>query len=246
MNTIGERLLHARDSAHTRLGRTHRITQSELADMMGIRQPSLVSIEKVQNKSTDVGAEKLMKAAKFLKVSFMWLATGRGDMLNDEDNLIGELQKLKGYPLIYPQHVKTRQDVEIQQTINVSKEVAQNLSKKAFFTLVSDNGLSPQCERGDIVLVDPGVPVSVEDYVLVALPNYRIPVVRQIVERSLEQYSLRPINQNMAEQPLDDINHLIGVVVEFRHCPSEKNRITSWQEENRKTIGNVVNMFQDG
>ncbi len=246
MNTIGDRLLHARDSAHTRLSRTHKITQSELADMMGIRQPSLVSIEKNQNKSTDVGAEKLMKAAQFLKVSFMWLATGRGDMLNDEDNLIGELQKLKGYPLVYPQHAKTRQDEEIQQTINVSKEVAQNLSEKAFFTLVSDNGLSPQCERGDIVLVDPGVPVSVEDYVLVALPNYRMPVVRQIVERSLDQYSLRPINQNMAEQPLDDINHLIGIVVEFRHCPSEKNRITSWQEENRKTIGNVVNMFKDG
>ena len=246
MNTIGDRLRHARETANARIGRTHKITQSELGDMMGLRQSSLYSIETNQNKSSDVGAEKLLKAAAFLQVSFMWLATGRGDMLGDDTNLIGELQKLKGYPLVYPQHAKTRKDDEIQQIISVSKEVAQNLTEKAFFTLVSDNGLSPQCERGDIVLVDPGVPVSVEDYVLVALPNYRMPVVRQIVERSLDQYSLRPINQNMAEQPLDDINHLIGVVVEFRHCPSEKNRITSWQEENRKTISNVVNMFQDG
>lgn len=246
MNTIGERLRYARETAHEREASEVRITQSEVADYIGIRQSSLYSIENNKNKSTDVGAEKLMRAANFLNVSFLWLATGRGDMCGDDTHLLGELQKLKGFPLYFPQHAKSRNDDEAQQTINVSREIAQNLTDQAFFTLVSDNGLSPLCEKGDIVLIEPGIQVSVEDYVLVALPNYRMPIVRQVVERSMDQYSLRPINQNMSEQPLEDISHLLGVVIEFRHCPAIKNRINSWQEENRKAIGNVINIRKNG
>ncbi len=246
MNTIGDRLRHARETAHNREEDGTRVTQGEVADYIGIRQSSLNAIENNKNKSSDVGAEKLMRAASYLNVSFLWLATGRGDMCGDDTHLLGELQKLKGIPLFFPQHAKSRNDDEVQQTINVSREIAQNLTDQAFFTLVSDNGLSPLCETGDIVLIDPGTQVSVEDYVLVALPNYKMPIVRQVVERSADQYSLRPINRNMSEQPLDDISHLMGIVIEFRHCPATKNRINSWQEDNRKTIGNVVSMIKNG
>lgn len=246
MNTIGDRLRIARESAHERLDRKYKITQSELGDTIGIRQSSLFAIEMNKNKSSDVGVEKLMRAATFLKVSFLWLATGRGEMCSNDANLIGELQKLKGLPLYYPQDALARRDSDVQQTINISQEIAQNISNKSFFTLVSDNGLSPQCEKGDIVLIDPGVPVSVEDYVLVSLPSYQMPIVRQIVERSPDQYTLKPINPNLSEQPLQDIGRLVGVVIEFRHCPSEKNRVNSWGGENKKTIGSIVKLFKDG
>lgn len=241
MNTIGDRLRHARETAHDRVGRNFKITQSELGDVIGIKQSNVAMLERNLNKRGDVGISKLLKAAEFLQVSFMWLATGDGDINNIDTDILGELQKRRGCPLFFPQYAKSRQESEIQQSMNLSRETAGNVSENAFFTLVSDNGLAPVCETGDVVLIDPAASPLVEDYVLVSVPGYRMPIVRQIIESGPDRFALKAINRNISDQPLDDISQLIGVVVEFRHCPAEKNRILDWQQENRKR---VVNLFK--
>ena len=246
MKTIGDRILHARKTANTRLGRTHQVTQSELGQYIGLAQSNVYALEQNRNKRNDIGICKLIRAAELLRCSFLWLATGKGEMTNIDTDIFSELQSGQGVPLFFPRYAKTRNDSDVQQYIGVSREIQQTLGKNAFFTLVSDNGLSPRAEMGDIVLIDPSVQVRVMDFVLVADPGYRLPVARQIIERSVDQFTLKPLNTMMPEQPLDEISQLIGVVIEIRHSPDQAKRIRGWNEDNRKAVSsNVIKLPVD-
>ena len=88
MDTIGERLKHARVTAHKRLGLSDRVTQGEVGDQIGLTQGAIVKLENNMNKRGDVDVIKLMKAAEFMKCSFIWLATGRGLLTNDDSHLL--------------------------------------------------------------------------------------------------------------------------------------------------------------
>ena len=107
MDTIGDRLRIARESAHERIDRTHRITQSELASVMGLTQPSVNRLENNKLKRGEIDVVKLMDAASFLNTSFLWLATGNGTMEQEDVKLLEDMEFQKGFPVYWPQDLNS-------------------------------------------------------------------------------------------------------------------------------------------
>lgn len=224
MDTIGERLRHARVTAHERLGLSDRVTQGELGDQIGLTQGAIGKLENNMNKRGDVDVIKLMKAAEFMKCSFIWLATGRGSLTNDDSHLLDDLENRKGQPFFAPDDLQ-KKNLEPEMQLNLTNKLISKVTPRAFYTLVSDNGLTPKAAAGDMVLVDPGAQIQIGDYVLVRMKDKTLPVVRRIVERTTEDgqsgYMLKCLNDEFADRPLEKLEDLAGVVLEFRSFPRE-------------------------
>ena len=231
MDTIGERLRHARVTAHERLGLSDRATQGEVGDKIGLTQGAIGKLENNQNKRGDVDVIKLMKAAEYLKCSFIWLATGRGSLTNDDSNLLDDFENHKGQPF-YPPDDLQKKNAEPEMQLNLTDKLISKVSPNSFYTLVSDNGLTPKAAAGDMVLVDPSAEIQVGDYVLVRIKDKKLPVVRRIVERSTEDgqhgYMLKCLNNEFADRPLEKLEDLAGVVMEFRSFTRED---TSYKDQ---------------
>lgn len=71
MKTLAERLRHALDTAHPK-----RIKNIELANAVGVSPPSVS--DWLTGKSKTMEGENLLRAARYLKVNPIWLATGVG------------------------------------------------------------------------------------------------------------------------------------------------------------------------
>ena len=73
MDSFGERLKHALE--------TRKAERKALASVLGI---SVQAISKIINTDSSMNAQNTAKAARYLQVSWYWLATGEGDMENVE------------------------------------------------------------------------------------------------------------------------------------------------------------------
>ena len=79
METVGERLRHARKTAPERgvAGRFGRVTQADLANLVGLTRQAIVFTENGKNNSTP---NNLAIIAEYLRVCPLWLITGQGEM----------------------------------------------------------------------------------------------------------------------------------------------------------------------
>lgn len=214
MDTIGDRLRISRETAGDRIGK--RYTQTDLGDVMGVTQPSIYKIENNLLKRGNVDVTRLMDAAKFLKVSFIWLATGNGQMEQDDAKLIDDPDSQKGFPVYWP-HDLNRIYKTPQLYLGVPPVLQSRLTRSAYYTLVTDEGMNPLMRRGDLVLIDPSGPLHVGNLVLAQLPGQPGPIVRKIIENTNgEGYQLKPLGQDFATRPLEKIGYLLGVVMESR------------------------------
>ncbi|GAA4652368.1 hypothetical protein GCM10023116_46520 [Kistimonas scapharcae] len=242
MNTIGDRLKYARETAPGRLGRDYMVTQGELGKVMeGITQTAVFKMEQNKNKRGEVGVTKLMKAAEFLKVSFLWLATGKGTMDGSDEELLSPFYGDGGLPVYLPQHIRKRLDDNIHSRLTITDKLQSRVTDKAFFTVCTDDGLAPMITTGGLVLVDPGSQMVLTDYVLTNIKDSPFPVVRQIVANPEGGYLLKPLNPNYPSMPLEELADLVGVVLEFRTWPDANLSFKDLIPDNRHVIKpNVV------
>ena len=243
MDTIGERLRYARVTANNRIGLSERVTQGEVGDRIGLTQGAIYKLETNQNKRGDVDVIKLMKAAEYLRCSFIWLATGRGALDNDDSHMLDDLENRKGQPYFSPADLQ-RADIEPEMQLNLTNKMINKVSPRTFYTLVSDNGLSPKASAGDMILVDPSAEIQIGDFVLVRIKDKTLPVVRRIVERTTDDgqggYMLKCLNDEFADRPLEKIEDLAGVVMEFRTFTREN---TSYKDQlSAITKGNIIKL----
>lgn len=244
MDTIGDRIRIARESAHERLGRKYRITQNELADMMGLTQSSVNRLENNKLKRGEIDVVKLMDAASFLNASFLWLATGNGSMGQEDAKLLEDMECQKGFPVYWPQDLNSI-NKNAQFHMNVAPVIYDRLTPNAFYTLVTDNGMSPHINMGDLVLVDPGGKFHVGSFVLARISGQAAPVLRRIVESDEEEgYLLKPMNSEFKTRTLEKFAHLLGVAVEFRSFLVPEVSYKS-EMETKQTI-NIVDFKQGG
>ncbi len=244
MNTIGDRLLLARETAPERLGRDYMVTQGELGKVMeGISQVAVFKIEQNKNKRGEVGVTKLMKAAEFLKVSFLWLATGKGSMTGNDEELLSPFYGEPGIPVHLPQDCRSRTKENAHSYLTVTSRIQSQISEKAFFTVCTDNGLAPMVNTGGLVLVDPGAKMVITDYVLTMIPGLSLPVVRQIIAGRDGGYLLKSLNHEIPSCQLDELSDLIGVIIEFRHWPETSNGFRDLIPDNRQVINSTVIPF---
>ncbi|MEB6670616.1 S24 family peptidase [Acinetobacter pittii] len=78
MNTLAERLRYAMEVLPTK-----KIKGVDLAKAVGVKPPSVS--DWLSGKSKKMEGENLLKAAKFLKVSATWLATGVGEPIEEQN-----------------------------------------------------------------------------------------------------------------------------------------------------------------
>ena len=230
MDTIGERLRHARKTAHRRIGLQSEMTQGQLGDRIGLTQGAVYKLESNKNKRGNVDVAKLMAAAEFMQCSFIWLATGQGVITNDDSDLFDKLEANCGVPFYMPDQLDSNQP---EMHLSLPGSLACRVLSNTFYTLVTDNGIAGKANAGDMALVDPGAELRVGDFVLARLADKRLPVIRRIVERTIEDgqggYTLKSLNDEFADRTLNRLDDLIGVVLEFRIFTREessyKNRL---------------------
>lgn len=222
MSTIGYRLKEARETAHQRMGRVHEITWSELSQMIGVSAEAVYREERSSTKRGELSPATLMEAAKFLRCSFVWLVTGHGNMLDDDERLVELLEGQCGQPFYFPDEIG-RSEPSSDMRLNVPDHLAKVITPSAFYTVVTDNALQPTVSAGDLVLVDAGQTLESGEYVLVKLEGSSLPVVRRFTEcneEGLAGYQLRSLNDEFAHRPFPGMDSLVGVVMEFRHFPN--------------------------
>lgn len=219
MDTIGERLRIARETAHARVSRNFKITQSELGDMIGLTQGAIYKLESNRNKRGDVDVTKLMKAAEYLKCSFIYLATGRGSLDSDDSNMLDDLENQHGQPFYHPS-LLNQEEPESSMMLNLPSTMTGKITPRAFYSLVTDNGVDPKASTGDMILVDPGADLQVGDFVLVRMQPASMPVVRRIIEHTTPDgqhgYLLKTLNPEFSDRRLERLEDILGVVLEFR------------------------------
>lgn len=206
------------------------MTQAQLGDRIDLTQGAIYKLESNKNKRGNVDVAKLMAASDFMKCSFIWLATGQGAITNDDNNLFDQLAESRGMPFFPPDNLNTDYP---EMQLNLPGTLIDRVSSKAFYTLVTDNGITGKASAGDLALVDPGAEIRVGDFVLVRIHDKRLPVIRRIVERSTEEgltgYTLKSLNDEFSDRVLQKHEDLIGVVMEFRLFTREessyKNRL---------------------
>ncbi len=243
MDTIGERLRHARETANERLGTKFTMTQSELADQLGVTQGYIYKLETNANKRGSVDVIKLMNAAEYLQCSFLWLAKGLGQMEADDGLLIDELAHSKGLPFVPPE-LAGKDVADPEMMLNLPSSLVSKVSANGFYTLVSDNGVKSRAAAGDMVLVDPAVEIRIGDFVLARVADKSLPIVRRIVERMTEGqsgYTLKSLNDEFADRPLEKISDLLGVVMEFRSFAREE---CSYKDRLTPATANVVRLVR--
>jgi phage repressor protein C with HTH and peptisase S24 domain len=159
-----------------------KISQAALARACGITPPSVN--DWLSGKTKAIEGENLLHAAELLKVTPMWLATGRGAMRKDADVVDVEglpealAQKIRSYRSVIdvprydvagsmgPGTEPPEMNMVVEHMSLDANWVRQNLTytKLDNLKLISGRGdsMAPTIRSGDAVLVDAGV-ITVED-----------------------------------------------------------------------------------
>ena len=239
MNTIGDRLRHARETAHNRFGRDYKMMQGELAEKIGATQAAISNIER--NKVLSMRDKLLFAAAEYLKVSPIWLSTGEGDMDDNDDVFMRLRNQTGGVRLIHPGSCRRGIDAPCIDTLNVTRKIHDMLSEEAFFTICTDNGMDPMMRRGDLVLVDPGMVVHYDTLVLAKHPDFSLPIVRRLVADSTGRfYRLQPLNTNLPELSVKKTEQIIGTIIEYRCWPDSELNMASDIPGNKQKITDIT------
>jgi phage repressor protein C with HTH and peptisase S24 domain len=181
-----------------------KITQAALARACGIKPPSVN--DWLSGKTKAIEGENLLHAAELLKVTPMWLATGRGPMKKDADVIDVEglpealAQKIKSYRSVIdvprydvagsmgPGMEPPEMNMVVEHMSLDANWVRQNLTytKLDNLKLISGRGdsMAPTIRSGDAVLVDSGVTTVEDDAIYFFLMRGKLQIKR--IQRGLD------------------------------------------------------------
>ncbi len=135
-NTLAERLKFARKQAG--------LTQTQLSESLSISQGSLSDLESGRNKSTT----NLVKIANILNVNPTWLATGQGDIYQDNNPILdNKNQHIINYPSAT---ISKKQHLPLTDLLFKQSDNLDNL----FITSIIGDDMSPILGHLSMVVVD--------------------------------------------------------------------------------------------
>lgn len=200
-------------------------SSSALASALGV---SYQAIKKVlDGKSNALTAENNAKAARFLKVSSHWLATGEGQMqANEMPNVrlsgLSMADMARGLvPLISSVRAGTWGEIndhmpDTQETFPVREA---KTGPHAFAlrvegdSMTSDSGLT--FPEGTVLIVDPERAAKAGDYVVAKDVDTQRATFKRLTTDGARWY-LKPLNRDYRPIEIDDpAMRVIGVVVEY-------------------------------
>lgn len=198
--------------------------QRKLAEFCGVRPPSVHDWFSGATKS--LKGKSLIKAAEYLNVDEMWLATGRGSMKRADGKtsnvgpaVIGE----RRIPLL--NYVQAGDFADCGQ--NFTMEDVEylltdlDLSDKAFALQIKGDSMLPEFKEGDRIIVDCEISPRPGDFVVAknneqeaTFKKYRL---LQIDSSGNEVFELTPLNEDYPSMRSDEHPvQIIGTMVEHR------------------------------
>ncbi|HIJ83478.1 MAG: phage repressor protein, Serine peptidase, MEROPS family S24 [Magnetococcales bacterium] len=209
-NTLAERIKQARKYAG--------LTQKELADKVGLSQTAVHKIECGRSASS----RRTVSIALTCGVDPVWLDTGRGDMALPGGALnVGEDGvATRTYPLLARVPLITWDELAKycgESVENFKPEsrswipVAPKASEHTFALKVPDDSMVPEFQEGEIIVIDPMVKSSHNQF-LVAREGTNRPTFKRLIDHGNIQY-LKPLNDRYPMIEVKGGIHVCGVVV---------------------------------
>ena len=213
MESVGERIRRLRKS----LG----LTQVKLAQMLGIKAPSVVQWE---SDKTNLSGENLLNAAKLFGVTPDYILYGGEIEQSAAPNMEMAQPDIHRIPVIsYVQAGVWTAPNEIRECDGNMAYITTDLDlgDRAFAIVIRGNSMEPEFTEGDLVLIDPDEPLHPGDFVVAkngeeeaTFKKYR---PRGYSEDGKEIFELAPLNDDYAtmrsdRQPIQ----IIGTMVEHR------------------------------
>ncbi|MGL6365359.1 LexA family protein [Aeromonas veronii] len=213
MESVGDRIRRLRKS----LG----LTQVKLAQMLGIKAPSVVQWE---SDKTNLSGENLLNAAKLFGVTPDYILYGGEIEQSAAPNMEIAQPDIHRIPVIsYVQAGVWTAPNEIRECDGNMAYITTDLElgDRAFAIVIRGNSMEPEFTEGDLVLIDPDEPLHPGDFVVAkngeeeaTFKKYR---PRGYSEDGKEIFELAPLNDDYAtmrsdRQPIQ----IIGTMVEHR------------------------------
>lgn len=213
MESVGDRIRRLRKS----LG----LTQVKLAQMLGIKAPSVVQWE---SDKTNLSGENLLNAARLFGVTPDYILYGGEIEQSSAPNMEMAPPDIHRIPVIsYVQAGVWTAPNEIRECDGNMAYITTDLElgERAFAIVIRGNSMEPEFTEGDLVLIDPDEPLHPGDFVVAkngeeeaTFKKYR---PRGYSEDGKEIFELAPLNDDYAtmrsdRQPIQ----IIGTMVEHR------------------------------
>ncbi|MDH0475551.1 LexA family protein [Aeromonas veronii] len=213
VESVGDRIRRLRKS----LG----LTQVKLAQMLGIKAPSVVQWE---SDKTNLSGENLLNAAKLFGVTPDYILYGGEIEQSAAPNMEMAQPDIHRIPVIsYVQAGVWTAPNEIRECDGNMAYITTDLElgDRAFAIVIRGNSMEPEFTEGDLVLIDPDEPLHPGDFVVAkngeeeaTFKKYR---PRGYSEDGKEIFELAPLNDDYAtmrsdRQPIQ----IIGTMVEHR------------------------------
>ncbi len=195
------------------------ITIKELSARIGNLSAARISNWEQGTRSPGPAEAKLL--AEQLHVSASYL-------LGLTDNEQGELSEFSGNKTRFIPVLKGHEAAQAKELLTSGKNIEQLIvvdvlnksqnSEFLFAIILEDNSMQPECNTGDLVVVDPALQPRPGDYVLGYLPAKNQTILRKYREAEGCLFQLIPNNTLwttvQVNNPTDAV--LVGVVVEVR------------------------------
>lgn len=131
--TLGERLRYARESAFDRLSTERRISQTALADQIGVQRQQISMIERGERDR--LSNKRWLAVADYLQVNVVWLMFGRGEMLDGIDQPGAEphhmpqqnLEPVHQQQNSAPDNTHNNNDDELLQTAALAQAISSQI-----------------------------------------------------------------------------------------------------------------------
>lgn len=213
MESVGDRIRRLRKS----LG----LTQVKLAQMLGIKAPSVVQWE---SDKTNLSGENLLNAAKLFGVTPDYILYGGEIEQSAAPNMEMAQPDIHRIPVIsYVQAGVWTAPNEIRECDGNMAYITTDLElgERAFAIVIRGNSMEPEFTEGDLVLIDPDEPLHPGDFVVAkngeeeaTFKKYR---PRGYSEDGKEIFELAPLNDDYATMRSDRQHiQIIGTMVEHR------------------------------
>lgn len=213
VESVGDRIRRLRKS----LG----LTQVKLAQMLGIKAPSVVQWE---SDKTNLSGENLLNAAKLFGVTPDYILYGGEIEQSAAPNMEMAQPDIHRIPVIsYVQAGVWTAPNEIRECDGNMAYITTDLDlgQRAFAIVIRGNSMEPEFTEGDLVLIDPDEPLHPGDFVVAkngeeeaTFKKYR---PRGYGEDGKEIFELAPLNDDYPTMRSDRQHiQIIGTMVEHR------------------------------
>lgn len=189
------------------------ISQEKLAQLSGVKQPTISNIESGRNK----GSAYVAQLANALSVSAHWLATGRGSKVPSGTNIEPGPEIRGTVPLIswtaagrWADVVDSLQPGDAEEWVSTTATVGPN----AFALRVVGDSMEPRIPDGSIVIIDPARNYQHGSIILAKRVQDQQATLKQLWYDGATP-RLRPLNERYPIMEMPDDTRVIGVAVKL-------------------------------